>query len=212
MIKYLFDPPGIIKSIYSDFIWDSKSPEILLTFDDGPTNYCTVAILKILSEYKIKSLFFCVGNNINNNPNLVSEILSAGHHIGNHTYNHRIITKVTSEIIHNEISQTNLLMKEKYNYEIKYFRPPHGRFNKAVRNMIEKENLKCVMWSLMSFDYKNDLNIVKFAMKKFLKRNSIIVFHDSIKSRSIIIDSLKYTINSVLEKGFQFGEVDKCLS
>ena len=71
--------------------------------------------------------------------------------------------------------------------------------------------MKCVMWSLMSFDYKNNLNIVKFATKSYLKKDSIIVFHDSIKSKSIISDSLKYTVNSVLEKGFEFGDVEKCL-
>jgi len=211
MIKYLFDPPGIVKKIYSDFIWNSKSPHVLLTFDDGPTWTSTDIILKILSDYKIKAVFFCVGNNINNLSQLISEILNEGHQIGNHTYNHKILTLLDQKIMHEEINRTNLLMEEKFDYELKYFRPPHGRFNPSVRKIISGTNLKCVMWSLMSFDYKNNLNIVKFAAKSYLKKDSIVVFHDSIKSKSIISDSLKYTVNSVLEKGFEFGDVEKCL-
>lgn len=211
MIKYLFDPPGVIKNIYTDFVWESFSANLLLSFDDGPTIDSTEVILKYLNEKRIKSIFFCVGNNIKNNPSLIEEILSEGHQIGNHTYNHRIISKLSHKEAVSELTQTNSIMLEKFNYPIKYFRPPHGRFNKNSCKIIQQTGLKNVMWSLMTFDYKNEIKIVKFAVQRYLKKNSIIVFHDSKKSKSIILDSLKITIDTAEEKGYRFGDVNQCL-
>ncbi|MBZ0200165.1 MAG: hypothetical protein K8H86_09880, partial [Ignavibacteriaceae bacterium] len=71
--------------------------------------------------------------------------------------------------------------------------------------------LKNIMWSLLTYDYKNDINVVKFAVQKFLKDNSIIVLHDSLKSKEIIADSIELIINEAEKKGFTFGEPDECL-
>ena len=61
------------------------------------------------------------------------------------------------------------------------------------------------MWSLLTYDYKNDLNIVKFAVNNYLMHNSIIVLHDSNKSKSIITDSIKYIVEATLKFEYQIG-------
>ena len=63
-MKYLYDPPGILKVMFSGFYWNTNNNKILLTFDDGPNPETTEIILKRLSEEKIKAMFFCVGENI----------------------------------------------------------------------------------------------------------------------------------------------------
>ena len=68
------------------------------------------------------------------------------------------------------------------------------------------------MWSLLTYDYKNDLSIVKFAVDKYLKHNSIIVLHDSNKSKNIISDSISFIADEVGKKHYQFGEADECLN
>ena len=55
------------------------------------------------------------------------------------------------------------------------------------------------MWSLLTYDYKNDINIVKFAINNYLNSNSIIVLHDSNKSKNIIADSIKYIVEAALK-------------
>lgn len=211
MIKSLFDPPKLVKNIFKDFIWNSQCQRVLMTFDDGPNINSSEIILNILNDNKIKAIFFCVGNNLKNFASLTKEILSEGHQIGNHTFNHRIITKIPLGEAIDEIQKTNLLMQNDFNYIIKYFRPPHGRFNFASRQLFEITGMKNVMWSLMSFDYKNDLKIVNFALKKNLKNDSIIVFHDSNKSKMIIKNSIEIAVNLTYEKGFSFGDANQCL-
>lgn len=210
-MKYLYDPPKIIKSIFPKAYWETKNNKLLLTFDDGPTKAATESILKLLSQLKIKSIFFCVGNNIKNENSLAKEILSEGHEIGNHTFNHQTLWFSNKNKIKEEIE---LFEKEYFNLtkkKSKYFRPVKGRIDfNLYKNVIQKD-YKLVMWSLLTLDYKNDLNIVKFAVTNFLKMNSIIVLHDSLKSKDVILDSIKFISERAEEKNYEFGVPAECL-
>ena len=210
-MSYIINPPLIIKKLFKDFYWDTSNDKILLTFDDGPTTEATGIILNTLSKSKIKAAFFCVGNNVKNNPTLVKEILSEGHLIANHTFNHKKLNKINKAETVEEIDSFNTIMKEKFNYDVKYFRPPHGRFTISTNRILKDKNLKCVMWSLLTQDYKNDFETVKFAVKNYLRKNSIVVLHDSIKSKEIIKDSINFIIDEAAKKGFAFGEPEECL-
>lgn len=210
-MKYYYNPPLIVKILNRNFHWNTRNNNILLTFDDGPTEEATMKILNILKSNNIKAVFFCVGNSIKNNSDLTYKILEDGHTIANHTMNHKILTKMSREESIRDISSFNDLLKEKYNYNVKYFRPPHGRFNLKTNNILNELNLKCIMWNLLSYDYKNNIAKVKYAMDNHLNENSIIVFHDSIKCLDIIEESLNYTIEQANKKGFIFGEPEDCL-
>jgi peptidoglycan/xylan/chitin deacetylase (PgdA/CDA1 family) len=206
-----YRPPIIVKKIFSDFIWETSNNKILLTFDDGPTESSTLKILEILNRNKIKAVFFCEGRNIKKYPDLTTQMISEGHVIANHSMTHKLITKISKDEASEEIQSFNNLMKEKFNYEVKYFRPPHGRFNLRTNGLLKNLNLKCVMWSLLSHDYENEIHKVKYGIDEYLKRKSIIVFHDNINSTSIIEESLIYTIESAARKGYEFGEIEDCL-
>jgi len=192
-------------------LWETSNNKILLTLDDGPNPGTTELILKKLNEHNIKALFFCIGKNVKSSPELSNQILSEGHTIGNHTFNHKRITNINSIEFKDEIDSFNSLLKEKFNHEVKYFRPPYGRFNYSTNKIIKNRNLKNIMWSLLTYDYKNDFNIVKFSIKKHLKNNSIIVLHDSMKTKDIILDSISLIIDEAAAKGFEIGEPDGCL-
>ncbi len=211
-MKYLYNPPFIIKKLFNDFYWDTSNGKVLLTFDDGPNPETTELILKKLFEEKIKALFFCVGDNVIKFPELVQLIKDEGHSFGNHTFNHKILNNIPNEEKHYQISSVNKLFEEKFNLKLKYLRPPHGKFQFSTSSLLGKHNLKNVMWSLLTYDYKNDISIVKFAVEKYLKQNSIIVLHDSIKSKDIISDSISFIADEVRKKNYQFGKADECLN
>jgi peptidoglycan-N-acetylglucosamine deacetylase len=211
-VKYLYNPPFLLKKIFSDFYWETSSGKILLTFDDGPLPETTVFILKELSDLKIKSLFFCIGNNLKKYPTLFNEIISEGHAIGNHTFNHKKLTELEIPKIQEEIDMFNNYVKENFNSSVKYFRPPYGKFNLSLRKILKEKKMKNVMWSLLTYDYKNDYNLVKFAVMKYLKQNSIIVLHDSLKSKNIIVQSINFIFEEAEKRGFQIGEPSECLN
>jgi peptidoglycan/xylan/chitin deacetylase (PgdA/CDA1 family) len=211
-MKYFYNPPSIIKKIFSDFIWETNNSQILLTFDDGPIFESTEIILDILKEQNKRAVFFCVGNNVKKNPALANEIIEDGHIIGNHTFNHSVLTKLDAASISAEIDSVNHLLNDTLNYSVKYFRPPHGKFDFRIKRILKQKNINNVMWSLLTYDYKNDFNIVKYSIDNYLKANSIIVFHDSIKSAAIIRQSLDYLFEAVDKKGFTIGEPEECLN
>ncbi len=211
-MKYLYNPPLIVKAVFNEFYWETVNDRILLTFDDGPNPETTEKILIALDELKIKALFFCVGSNIGLYPDLTKAIISSGHAVGNHTFNHKVITKFRDVDFINEIERFNKIMKQDYSVDVKYFRPPHGKINLSSKKFIKPIKMKCVMWNLLTYDYKNDFKKVKFAVDKYLKQNSIVVLHDSRKSKDIIIDSIKYIAEAAHKQGYRFGEPHECLS
>ena len=71
--------------------------------------------------------------------------------------------------------------------------------------------MAAVEWSLLTYDYKGDLDRVKFAVDSYVAKDSIVVLHDSLKSKNIIIDSLRYIHKVVIEKGYKIGTPQECL-
>jgi len=211
-MKFLYNPPLLIKKLFNDFYWETSNNKLLLTFDDGPNPQTSEIILKKLSEAKIKALFFAVGDNVNKYPELTKQILSEGHSFGNHTFNHKRITQLTKVEKDKQILSVQEIFEDKFNIKIKYFRPPYGKFQFSTADLLKKYDLKNIMWSLLTYDYKNDLSIVKFAVQKYLKQNSIIVLHDSLKSKDIIIDSINFIVDETKKRNYEFGMAEECLS
>jgi peptidoglycan-N-acetylglucosamine deacetylase len=211
-LNFIYNPPILIKKIFSDYYWTTSNNKILLTFDDGPTVEATELILETLNEFDIKALFFCVGQNIERNSVLAKEILTQGHSIGNHNYSHKNLLKLPNDEQLNEIKMCNEIMREKLGIEPVYYRPPYGKYRLSTKKMLNQLKLKNIMWSLLPYDFKNDFEIVKSAVDKNLKSDSIIVLHDNIKSRDIIVDSIRYIAEQVLSKGYSFGEPSECLN
>lgn len=209
--KIKYDPPFLVKKIFPDFYWNTSNGKILFTFDDGPNPGTTEKILKSLSGEMVKAVFFCVGSNIKKNNGLTNEILKEGHVIGNHTFNHKRLTAAGHDEIRNEINSFNSLLKDQFNYDSEYFRPPYGRFNLYVKKFLKEKKLKNVMWSLLTFDYKNDINLIKLGASEYLKKNSIIVLHDSSKSGNVVIEGINIILEEAQKKGFEIGEPAGCL-
>ena len=210
-MKFLYDPPQILKAAFGSFLWNTKNEEVLLTFDDGPNPGTTEKLLDLLRNKNIKALFFCLGENINKHPELCKRIIEEGHTIGNHTYSHKKINEVSREVFYAEIERTNNLLKDKFNYDIKYFRPPHGRFIFSTNIILKKHNLVNVMWSLLTWDYKGNFNRVQKSIQNSLKNNSIVVLHDSDKTELILQDSVKLIIKEAEKRNFKIGEPVNCL-
>ena len=210
-MKAFYTPPKILQKMFPNFTWESKVNKVLITFDDGPNPDTTEIILERLRKYNIKALFFCVGENIKKHPDLIEKIIAEGHMVGNHSYSHKNITFRGRAKIDEEIQLCTDATQKVIDVRPVYFRPPHGRFNLRTNSFMKKHQLTNVMWSLLTYDYKNDLNIVKFAVQNYITKKSIIVLHDSNKSKNIICASIDSIAEEVDKRGFEFGETSECL-
>jgi peptidoglycan/xylan/chitin deacetylase (PgdA/CDA1 family) len=211
-MKSFYTPPFFVKSLFKEYIWESKCKKVLLTFDDGPTIESTEKIILLLNDLSIKAVFFCVGNNISSNKELTELLIKSGHSVGNHTLTHKKLLWLNSVEIQKEISMTNKILNENHNYKVDYFRPPHGLPAFGLKRILQNLNLKNIMWSLLTKDYKDDIRGVKFIVQKYLRNNSIVVLHDNKKSKDIILDSIKIVVDDASKKGFEIGVPAECLN
>lgn len=176
---------------------DSKT--IYLTFDDGPVPEVTFEVLAILDKYNIKATFFCVGDNIDKNPDVFKTIIEKGHTTGNHTFNHLSGWKT-----HSNKYIENILKCDHY-HKTNLFRPPYGRIKPSQLLKLKKTH-KIIMWSVLSGDFNQKTSPEKCFenVVRYTKPGSIVVFHDSIKAQKNVLYALPLFINYFLEQGYTF--------
>jgi peptidoglycan/xylan/chitin deacetylase (PgdA/CDA1 family) len=186
---------------YPSLVWNIKTSqkEVFLTFDDGPHPEITPWVLKQLSLYNAKATFFCVGNNAMKYPNVLQQIINDGHVVGNHTFNHENGWFTSNEKYYSSIKKFDNF------YGTFLFRPPYGRItSRQIKRL--KNRYKIVMWSVLSGDFDANLD-VDFCIEntiKHTKKGSILVFHDSEKSKEKLYKILPEILQKLSDKGFTF--------
>lgn len=190
--------PRLLKPISSHLVWDIEPSgnDIFLTFDDGPHPQITPWVLNELEKHKAKATFFLVGENAVKYPEVVKMIVDAGHHIGNHTYNH---LQGWSTSAYKYYRNT---LKCEQEFSTPLFRPPHGRITRAQHRSLSKR-FKIIMWSVLSGDYDRLLSpkrIIKGVVSNTVP-GSVIVFHDSVKAEKNLKASLPEVLNQFSAKG-----------
>lgn len=199
----------IIKSIFSNYVWNIPNNEkkVFLTFDDGPTQEITEWVLAQLKKYNFKATFFCIGNNIEKHPELFSQLITEGHTIGNHTFNHVKGWNTTNKTYVREVEKCELLIQKWSiaNHQSKLFRPPYGKIKPSQSRKLRKLGYKIIMWDVLSADYKQTITKEKCLenVVKNLESGSIIVFHDSVKAFSNLEFVLPKTLQFLSENGYQ---------
>ncbi|HET6244397.1 MAG TPA: polysaccharide deacetylase family protein [Bacteroidia bacterium] len=192
----------MLQAIFSSFIWryePSEKKSLYLTFDDGPEPQVTPFVLDILKQYKAKATFFCVGENVHKNPDLYKRILIEGHKTGNHSYNHLNGWKTKSENYINNIQKCALVVNSKL------FRPPYGKITPKQAKLL-RPFFKIVMWDVLSGDYSEQNSEMKCYenIANHASNGSIIVFHDSLKSKKNVLSVLPKTLEHFSKKGYSF--------
>jgi peptidoglycan/xylan/chitin deacetylase (PgdA/CDA1 family) len=184
----------LIKLIFSNYVWDISTVEkkVYLTFDDGPTPEITAWVLNQLKEFNAKATFFCIGENIQKYPEIFDSILTNGHTIGNHTFNHHNGWKTkTSDYIENVLFCKEAIRKQTTD-NTQLFRPPYGKIRKSQANLLRKNGYKIIMWDVLSADFDASISPEKCLHNVIsnTQPGSIIVFHDSEKSHKNLVFTL----------------------
>jgi peptidoglycan/xylan/chitin deacetylase (PgdA/CDA1 family) len=189
----------LIKVLFPKWTWDIPNTKkvVYLTFDDGPTPEVTQWVLEELNKHHFKATFFCIGDNIGKYPEIFKKIISEGHAIGNHTFNHLNGWKTSTQ---NYIDNTQLcqeLIDNNGNTNSKIFRPPYGKIKTAQSRALLKMGYKIVMWDVLSADFDGNITNQKCVNNVImnLQPGSIIVFHDSVKA----FEKLKYALPATLQ-------------
>ncbi len=192
---------------------DNHSKRIALTFDDGPHYKYTGEILDILKEYNAKATFFVVGELAERYPELVLRELSEGHEVGNHTWSHPKMAKLSIDQLKNEILRTERLLNEIADYRPKLFRPPEGSFRKSSEELAEANDYTLILWTVDTRDWAHTpVDQIVEMVENETEAGSIILCHDFIGRDSPTPDALRKFIPALLDKGFEFVTVSELLA
>jgi peptidoglycan/xylan/chitin deacetylase (PgdA/CDA1 family) len=205
----LYRTPKILQSFYPTLTWEKPQFEktVFLTFDDGPIPEVTEFVLEQLDAFEIKATFFCIGDNVQKNPEILKKIIESKHRIGNHTFNHLKGWNTDGNIYIKNIEKCQKeLSKLSPSVSTKLFRPPFGRIKKSQIPLVKELGFDIVMWTTLSQDYRVDVSSEKClkATLNATRNGSIVVFHDSLKARKNLEHVLPRYIESLLEDGYTF--------
>jgi len=128
--------------------------KIALTFDDVPDPRFTGKVLDVLKEQQVKATFFAVGERAKKHPGLVKRMHEEGHAIGNHSYNHAQLNKLSLHKFKDQIERTNMVIKSITGIEPRLIRPPYGEINEEQLQWARKNGFKVVNWNVDSLDWK----------------------------------------------------------
>lgn len=206
--------------------WLSKMPKktVALTFDDGPSPEYTEQVLNILNKYNIKATFFVVGYRIDKYCPLIKRIVAEGHELGNHTYHHNFLTKITPELQQQEMYKTQLAINNCVgsSYIPRWLRSPYGDQNETTLGIAHNLGLNTVLWSLDTNDWRPS-STSKSIVSQATKTNGqdIILMHDateanpqlglpeSSNSRQNTVDSLEEIIVKLKANNINFATMSQ---
>jgi peptidoglycan-N-acetylglucosamine deacetylase len=188
-------------------------PYIAMTFDDGPSAETTPRLLDILKQRNIKVTFFEIGQNAERNPAIVKRILAEGHEIGNHSWTHPQLSKLSDERVTEEITKTQDAIKAASGsgYTPTLLRPPYGAITARQKEWIEKQfGLSIIMWSVDPFDWKRPgESVIEQRILAGARPGAIILSHDIHKQT---VDAMPATLDALLAKGFKFVTVSQLIA
>jgi peptidoglycan/xylan/chitin deacetylase (PgdA/CDA1 family) len=219
MKSLLVKTPNLVQRMFPKRVWafPKNTNTVYLTFDDGPIPEITPWILEELRKYKAKATFFCIGDNISKYPEIFKSIISEGHSVGNHTYNHlngwktTTVTYVENVLLAEEEIEKNNKVNKNTNRKSSIvnrkslFRPPYGKITRQQSKMLQKKGYTIVMWDVLSFDFDADISEEKcFSnVSENIQTGSIVVFHDSLKAEKNLRKTLPKVLDYCKSKGWQ---------
>lgn len=159
-----------------------NTTELFLTFDDGPDPAYTARISEMLSLNGHRATFFMVGKNAVNNPQIVHEVLSAGHAIGSHSFEHRKQWETNTLDLMEDYRKGHDQLQSVAGLKVDLFRPPYGYNDRRSVAFCRKNNLRLILWSIDSFDWQETataLSVSEVVLSE-ARPGAIVLMHDSI--------------------------------
>lgn len=183
---------------------------IYLTFDEGYEAGYTEKILEVLKQNEVKACFFITAHYVNREPELVRKMIEEGHIVGNHTVNHKSMPTLSDEKIKEEVMDLHKTIYEKFNYEMKYIRPPMGEYSQRTLSITNSLGYKTVMWSFAYEDWNEDKQPDNQKAKEKILDNlhngEIILLHGNSKTNTDILDEIIKEIKNI---GYEFKSLDE---
>lgn len=203
-VKPLDDYDGI-------YVGNSDEKKLYLTFDEGYENGYTESILNTLKEKGIEATFFVTMPYVKKNPELIQRMIDEGHIVGNHTVNHPSMPSVTDdEKLKKEIMELHDYVKQNFNYEMKFLRPPKGEFSERTVKISKDLGYTTVLWSFAYDDWDvNKQDRLEYARKVIygnLHNGCVMLLHAVSKDNTTLLGEI---IDRIQDDGYEIHSLEE---
>jgi peptidoglycan/xylan/chitin deacetylase (PgdA/CDA1 family) len=199
------EPPITFNSVHVD------GPFIALTFDDGPNATLTPKLLDLLAARHLKATFFVVGQNAADHPDVLKRAIREGHEIGNHSWSHPNLGKMSDEAVRRELQKTEDAIVAAIGKKPTLMRPPYGSITARQKKWIHEEfGYRIILWDVDPLDWKRPgPSVVTARILKETRAGSIVLSHDI---HPPTIEAMPATFDQLMKKGFKSVTVTELLA
>ena len=179
---------------------------IALTFDDGPGPY-TAHLLDILDQYGAKATFFLIGSKVSGQASVVRSIQARGHQLGNHSWSHPELPKLSVDQIADEIDRTNEAIKQAAGVKPSILRPPYGAVNGVVLEQLRLRGMSSILWSVDTRDWADrNSQIVCSRAVAGARPGAVILMHDIHQTS---VNAVPCILSSLKQQGYSFVTIQR---
>ena len=191
--------PGVVGRLQTDI------RRVYLTFDDGPSNSLT-DILGLLERENARATFFFSDAGADTRPLLIKDVLSAGHGIGVHGYDHLSAWRSRSSAIVRDQARSIKVLEAATGERILWARPPYGRLTPALWNWYRRSGLRVALWDVDPADYRSATtpeNVCRF-IRSSARPGSIVLLHEKGQAWEHGFDALAKLLSEMRADGWRF--------
>jgi peptidoglycan/xylan/chitin deacetylase (PgdA/CDA1 family) len=196
----------------------TSSQRIALTYDDGPNDPHTLRLLEVLEKDGVRATFFVIGRYVERRPDIVRDLLQAGHAVGNHTFTHpnlAVASPVQNQI---QLEECQRAVQDATGEAPKLFRPPFGARLPYTLRIARSLGLEPIMWNVTSYDWRTPpaAKIVKTCERQMRGGGDVILMHDGDHEkfgadRWQTVVATHLLIESWREKGYEFVTIPELM-
>jgi peptidoglycan/xylan/chitin deacetylase (PgdA/CDA1 family) len=182
-------------------------PCVALTFDDGPDATLTPQLLTVLEDKGVHASFFVIGSKAAELPNIVAREAQDGDDVGNHSWDHPALPKLTSQAALSELTRTDDIISQIIGHPPAYTRAPYGSMSPRIAALSARTY---VAWSVDTIDWKDtDVESITRIATSRVTSGSIVLMHDI---HPHTIDAVPEIIDGLQANGFQLVTLSELLS
>ncbi|MFD9423693.1 MULTISPECIES: polysaccharide deacetylase family protein [unclassified Streptomyces] len=179
-----------------------------ITIDDGPDPVWTPQVLRLLKDSGVKATFCMVGTQAQAHPDLVKDVVAAGHRLCNHTVSHDTAMDTKSEAYQSQqiLDAERMITKASGGVRPQYYRAPGGAFTPFSRQLAASRGMRPLGWNVDSKDFERPgVDTMVATVKREISDGPTVLFHDAGGDRSQTLAALREVLPWLREQGYSYG-------
>lgn len=177
---------------------------MVLSFDDGPDPRCTPDILATLRRYGVRAMFFVCGETAADSQDLLREMADDGHVVGNHSWSHPLIPKLSRSGIRDELGSTSEVIEKTLGSPPFWYRAPYGAWNRNSFEIGAEMGMEPMAWTVDTLDWTTPgTDTIVRRVERGAAPGVVVLSHDAGGNRSQSVAALRRYLPALIADGYR---------